>query len=315
MIISAIYFKDKDVCHLKIKQTYNEDHLLVNGQVVQISGTSWKDNDLIIQGHDVEVQRAIKHTTVSHYMNRETEEKISVVEYKDKMASFRTKSGEYKDLESEYMSRKMENMYIAVNRTYFEYEVVPVVFEEAFYNPDKYTKCAGVIKKHDSDKYPDHFVFEFNKWEFTNDIAKCIMEEYGVPCFNSDKEAQNAGIREYYILHDINDYKWLELCGSEYFLTKDDQFGKNDKPQYIYGAYQEVLDAEKFIENNLRKKIGAKLDAVRTVNIKKSTLQDVCDKLDKICKSIGNKKMNRDNIYHNIIDVYYQISDMIKEKR
>ena len=310
MTIAAIYFKDKDCIHLKIKDKYNApDHLLINGKAVKISGL--EDTDFTIEGREVKVQGAHKNTKISHYIHRENEELMSVMDYDERMKSFRNTGGEYKDLESEYMSRKMQQTYVPVYLTYYEYEDMPVFFEEAYFQPDEYTQCGGWIKKNDDDKYPKHFVYRFNRWKFCNDLLPRLMEEYGIPRIETTKDNT---LKEYYILYNKEKaYKWLEFCGREYFIRYEDMFSRDsNKQDYVYGAYDEVKSFQESIENKLRQQIDAQLDRVRTVNIKKSELAELEERLNKLETSIDNKKKARWSIANDIHNIRFEFRKYLK---
>ena len=312
MVITAIYFKDKDFCHLKIKDAYfSPDHLKVNGTVVSPTRDANGVLNYVVDGKDIKVEGAVRKSVVSHYMNRETEDIISVTEYKDRLASFKNQDGSYKDLESEYMYRKTEQTYVAVMRTYYDYEELPVVFEEAFLKPDAYCECSGMVKKSNDENYPNHFVFAFNKWKFANDTVIKIMAEFGVPRVLHASDAKSV---EHYVLHDNErEYRWLEICGSEYFITHDDMFGKNTKKEYIYGAYKEVVAWEANIEKCLRDRIALAIDRQRTVKVKKSSIQSVREKLDKLSKTLFDKKVTKSDIavaVNSIINDFYEMANV-----
>lgn len=310
MIITAIYFKDKNCIHLKVKNNYNApDHLLVNGKAVKITGID--DTDITVEGHEVKVLGAHKNQKISHYIHRETEERMSVVDHDKMMKSFLKPDGSYKDLENEYMSRKMEQTYIQVPITYFQYEDLPVFFEDAYFQPDEYTECGGWVNSSDDKKYPNHFVYRFNKWKFCNNLVPRLMEEYGIPRIETTKDNK---LKEYYILYDKEkSYKWLEFSGSEYFMKYDDMFGADSrKPDYVYGAYEEVKSFEENIEKSLRSKIEHRLDQVRTVNIKISELAELEKKLNDLEVSIDNKKKARWAIANEIHNIRYAFGKYLK---
>lgn len=317
MIISTIYFKDKGCSHLKIVDSYGgPSHILINGKVIEPSHNgSWKPDDFIVEGEVKEIKAAIKKTVVSHYMNRETEEKMSVQVYKGSIKSFKNENGEYKDLESEYLCRKMEQTYIPVYKTYYEYEDVVFIHQEAELQPDKYCICDGVVSKDDDSKKRNFFVYKFDKWSFCNDVVKRIMEEYGIQRVQSKNEAAS---NEYYILHDSQrEYKWLEFCGREYFRNYEDQFGKcsTDKKFFIYGTYDECLDWEKNIEEDLRKRIDCYLDNVRVVSIKKSDIEKLKEKYKEVIKVAEDKNVNRRDLNTKIHLFSYTMEELLNPKR
>ena len=297
MVITVIKFRDKNCSHVKIVDSYNgPSHLLINGEIVRPSGNgSWNPDDFIVEGGIKEIKAAIKKETISHYMNRETEETMSYATYHESINSFKKENGEYKDLESEYLCRKMEQTYIPIKRTYYEYEDVAFTYKEAELQPDEYCICNGTVKQeekvdeHKKYKYTYQFVFKFNKWKFCNDCVKRLMEEYGIQRVEKKNETTS---KEFYILHDqTGEYKWLEFCGDEYFIKYSDQFGSknSDNPDYIYGTYDECLEIEKTIEKKLRNKIEVKLDNVRVVTIKKSDIKEIFEKMKALEKSAKNK--------------------------
>ena len=296
MTISAIYFKDENFTHVKVGYLYpNPDHLLINDKVFRHNEPH---DDYIVEGRDVVVKAAHKKTIVSHYVNRETKDEISCQEYRSRLASFKDGEGNYKDLESEYMYKKTESLYVPVNYSFYEYEEIPVVFEEAELNPDKYTRCSGrVYKREDGEEKEGHFIFSFNKWEFANDLIKRLLAEYGIPRFNSKHDAK--GVAEYYVLHDKTDeYCWLELCGDEYFLKYEDVFGRT-KPhskQTYYCMYDAIHKTEDELEKWFRERIEFQLDRKRTVTVKKSSIASMKERLLDLAKRIDNNKMNRRQI-------------------
>lgn len=321
MIITVIFFRDKDCSHVKIVDSYNgPSHILINGEIVQPSGNgSWNPDDFIVDGGIKEIKAAIKRETISHYMNRETEETMSYATYHECIKSFKKENGEYKDLESEYLCRKMEQTYIPIKRTYYEYEDVAFTYKEADLQPDEYCICNGTVKKeekvdeHKKYKYTYLFVFKFNKWKFCNDCVKRLMEEYGIQRVEKEDEAAS---NEYYILHDkTGEYKWLEFCGDEYFLNYSDQFGKDrtDKPNYIYGTYDECLEVENAIEKKLRERIEYKLDKVRVITIKKSNIKEIYERMKALEKSAcNNKKKTKKDIAQDIRMFLYKFAELTK---
>lgn len=298
MTITAIYFKDEGFTHVKVGYLFpNPDHLLINDKVFRHNETH---DDYIVEGREVVVKAAHKKTVISHYVNRENEDKISYQEYRTRLASFKDENGNYKDLESEYMYKKTESLYVPVNYSFYEYEDVPVVFEEAELNPDKYTRCSGrVFKREDGEEKEGHFIFFFDKWAFANDLIKRLMEEYGIPRFKDKHEAKDNGVTEFYVLHDKTDeYCWLELCGDEYFLKYEDVFGRM-KPytkQIYYCTYKGVQGTEYSLEKWFRERIEFQLDRKRTVTVKKSSIASMKEKLLDLSKRIDNNKMNRRQI-------------------
>ena len=67
MIITAIYFRDKDCSHVKIVDSYNgPSHILINGEIVQPSGNgSWNPDDFIVDGGIKEIKAEIKRETIA----------------------------------------------------------------------------------------------------------------------------------------------------------------------------------------------------------------------------------------------------------
>ena len=297
MTITAIYFKDENFTHVKIGYIYpNPDHLLINGTIVNHNVA--KDKDYAVEGRELVVKAGHKKSFISYYLNRETGEKLSFQDYNARLASFKDEDGNYKDLESEYMYRKMEQLYMPVRGEYYEYEDVPVAFEEAELNPDKYTCCSGrVFKREDGEEKEGHYIYFFDKWAFANDTIKRLLEEYGIPRFNDKHEAK--GVAEFYVLHDKTDeYCWLELCGDECFLKYEDVFGRM-KPynkQIYYWTYEGVRKAERELEKWFRERIEFQLDRKRTVTVKKSSIASMKEKLLDLAKRIDNNKMNRRQI-------------------
>lgn len=297
MTINAIYFKDENFTHVKVGYLYpNPDHLLINGTIVNHNEA--KDKDYAVEGRELVVKAGHKKSFISHYLNRETGEKLSFQDYALRLASFKDEDGNYKDLESEYMYRKMEQLYMPVRGEYFEYEDVPVVFEEAELNPDIYTRCSGrVFKSGDREEKEGHFIYYFDKWAFANDTIKCLLEEYGIPRFNDTHDAE--GVAEFYVLHDkTGEYRWLELCGDEFFLKYEDVFGRIEpyNKQIYYWTYEGVRKAEGELEKWFRERIEYQLDRKRTVTVKKSSIASMKERLLDLAKRIDNNKMNRRQI-------------------
>lgn len=296
MTINAIYFKDENFTHIRVGYLYpNPDHLLINGRVFRHNEPH---DDYLVEGRDVVIKGAHKKTIVSHYMNRETKEEISYQEYSSRLGSFKDEEGNYKDLESEYMYKKMESLYVPVNYSFYEYEEIPVIFEEAELTPDKYSRCSGrVFTSADGKEKEGHFIFSFNKWEFANDLIKRLMEEYKIPRFTSKHEAK--GVTEFYVLHDKTDeYCWLELCGNEYFLKYEDVFGRT-KPcskQIYYCVHDSIRKTEEELEKWFRERIEYQLDRTRIVTVKKSSIASMKERLLDLAKRIDNNKMNRRQI-------------------
>lgn len=313
MTISAIYFKDENFTHVKVGYASQVDHLLINDVVVNYK--EYGENDYAVEGRDVVVKAGRKKPYLSYYLNRETGEKISVQEYDERRASFKDDEDEFKTLESEYMYKKMGQVYMPVYGEHFEYEDVAVCFEEAELTPDKYTKCSGhVFKKEDGDNVKGHFVYTFDKWKFANDAIKLLMEEYGIPRYNSRRDAEN--VSEYYVLYDkYPEYKWLEFCGNEYFYTYDSVFGKKKPSEAInYGTYEGVQKLEESLKTSFRTNIERKLNSVRTVNVKKSTLESLMERVLTLGDQIKKKKIGNNNIYWEIDSISRDIEAIIKGK-
>ena len=290
MILAAIYFKDKDVTHLQIVDSLrpSPDHLLVNGQLVSLSHNgSWKTDNIIVEGKINEIKCGIERTIISHYMHRETGETMSVDKYTETIKSYMDENGGYKDLDNEYLCRKMQQNYVPVHRTYYEYTDCICKYEEGELTPDKYCVCNGTVK-HDSNTNTNFFVYRFDKWTFCNDLVKRLMEEYGIPRV---EYRTNDTPKEYYILEECrNKYSWLSFCGSEYFITQKDMFAELYNTQmFVYGTYQNCLEMENAIEARLRRAIEDHLDKMRTVSIKKSELQKLSDKIEELANSLEDK--------------------------
>lgn len=312
MTISAIYFKDENFTHVKVGYLYpNPDHLLINDKVFRHNEPH---DDYLVEGRDVVVKAAHKKTIVSHYVNRENKDEISCQEYRSRLASFKDEDGNYKDLESEYMYKKTESLYVPVNCSFYEYEEIPIVFEEAELNPDKYTRCSGrVYKREDGEEKEGHFIFSFNKWEFANDLIKRLLAEYGIPRFNSKHDAK--GVAEYYVLHDkTNEYRWLELCGDEFFLKYEDVFGRTMpySKQIYYCMHDAIHKTEDELEKWFRERIEFQLDRKRTVTVKKSSIASMKERLLDLAKRIDNNKMNRRQIVWEIQSIARDTDQLLK---
>lgn len=315
MTITAIYFKDENFTHVKIGYLYpNPDHLLINGTIVNHNEA--KDKDYAVEGRELVVKAGHKKSFISHYLNRETGEKLSFQDYNLRLASFKNGDGDYKDLESEYMYKKMEQLYMPVRGEYFEYEDLPVAFEEAELNPDKYTCCSGrVFKRDDGEGKEGHFIYFFDKWAFANDTIKRLLEEYGIPRFNDTHDAK--GVAEFYALHDkTGEYRWLELCGDEFFLKYEDVFGsiKPYNKQIYYWTYEGVRKAEGELEKWFRERIEFQLDRKRTVTVKKSSIASMKERLLDLAKRIDNNKMNRRQIVWEIQSIARD-TDLLASKK
>ena len=309
MVFNAIYFKHKDCCHLKVSNAYsNVDHILINGKVTKINGYISADGDyttldFVVEGSEVKVQVPNKKQMLSHYVNRESNEKMSKMDYDDSLKSFLNSNGDYKDLESEYLYKKMKQLYVPVYNTYYEYEDAPVQIEEGEYKHDKYTVCSGLITKFDDNK--EHFIYRFNKWKYANDAVKEIMEELGIEKVNHPSEAKTS---EFYILHNSrNDYKWLELCDREYFITNKDFFNGSDSNGYIYWSYSKVIECQKAIRDGLLKRITDYLDSIRTVRVKKSLLSEIRYGLCDLASMINNKKIKYNEVSPKIMQLSYKL--------
>jgi predicted metal-dependent hydrolase len=138
------------------------------------------------------------------------------------------------------------------------------------------------------------------------------MEEYGIQKVERKEDAVSD---EFYILHDkTNEYEWLEFCKNEYFIKYDDQFGKNggDRPYYIYGTYEECLEAENAIEKWLRKKIEERLDTVRVITIKKSDVKSIYDRIKALEESACSKNKTKKNIEQDIRMLRYKFTELTK---
>lgn len=312
MTITAIYFKDEDFTHVKIGPlSPTPDHLIINGKVLRYNEPH---TDYTVEGKDVVVKVAHKKTDVSHYVNRENKDEISCQEYRSRLKSFKDEEGNFNDLESEYMYKKTKELYVPVNFSFYEYEEVPVVFEEAELTPDKYSCCSGrVFKREDGEDLKGHFIFYFNRWAFANDLITRLMDEYGIPRLYSRNEAK--GLSEYYILHDeTGEYCWLELCGNEYFLRYEEVFGRG-KPhteQIYYCTYEGVRKVEDDLEKWLRERIEQQLDRVRTIIVKKSSIASMKGKLLDLAKKIDNNKMNRRQIIWELQSIARDIDQLSK---
>lgn len=312
MTIYAIHFKDEGCYHLKIKDSYNcPDHLLVNGKVVIPNGDIILDTDIIVEGGKLDVKAAIQKTAISHYINRESKEELSVEGYNKILTSCKV-NGSFKDLESEYLYKKTQQVYIPVHFTYYDYETAVVYIEEAELHHDKYCVCSGRVSKTTGKRRDEeHFLFKFNKWEFANDTVRRIMAEFGVIEVNNKSEGEG---KEYFILHK-NNYTWLQLCRDEFFITRESFFGRiDDKDRYIYGSYDDVLKIEKDIEVRLHRYISSRLDKVRAVEVKKSSIANLKEKLNTLSKNIENRKMNRIQINRHIQSITREIEQLTNEK-
>jgi hypothetical protein len=315
-MVNAIYFKDKDVTHLNIDTLYDIDHFLVNGETImpQVKNR-YKGGDIIVEGRITEFKVAHKKTIVSHYMNRENGETMPIMRYIDTIASFKNENGEYKDLDSEYLCRKMEQQYVAVSRTYFEYEDVAFQYIDAELQPDDYVRCEGIIKENPTkyinglpSKRERFFLYKFSKWRFCCDLIVRLMEEYGIVRVKEDAKDKP---REYYVLHEsTSDYQWLEFCGDKYFIRNEDILSKRDNyPPCVYGTYGDCLKMEKDIEEMFRRKIETKLDNVRTISVKVSDMRKFYDDLKHLATSADiDKKKTKSAISGDLRMILYDVA-------
>lgn len=316
-MVNAIYFKDKDVTHLNIGYLYGMEHFIINGEkIMPQTKYTYNGSDIIVEGRITELKGAHKKTIVSHYMNRENGETMSVMLYNETIASFKNEDGSYKDLDSEYLCRKMEQIYVQVTRTYFEYEDIAFQYDDADLQPDQYVRCEGVVKKKDEYKIDTErfFLYKFDKWKFCCDLIVRLMEEYGI---KRVKERTKDSPKECYVLHEeSNAYQWVEFCGDQYFLRHEDVFPKYERnPLLVYGSYEQCLEMEKEIEARFRKKIETELDNVRTTNIKISDLQSFYDKLKELAKSADtDRKKTKSAISSDLHSLLYEFSRFAKIK-
>jgi len=293
MVIAAIYFKDKDCAHVKVCQGMsNFDHIVINGDAVLKPQCSWADEtDYIVSGREVSIKGAVRKQTISHYLNRESNEEMSFFNYHEAVKSFYNEEGEYKDLESEYMCRKFKSAYVPVYKAYYEYEDIPVAVQEGVLEIDRYCSCSGYLKSGPRrDKEDVLFLYKFNKFDFCCESVKRIMEDFGVQRL---EEGERTGLKEWYRLNRKDGYKWLELCDDQYFIKNSDMFGGCDCNGYIYGSYDDVLKVEQEIFENLRKKIWKKLDGLRKMSVKRSVIDKLRSRVDSIFSDVSGNKLGK----------------------
>ena len=119
MKINAIYFKDQGCWHIKITEMSFSDTgqvFRINGQNVEFkaklldSSNSYMAEHDVILADDEQLKIETGHLTsyISHYINRETQEPMSVFTYEETLKGFKNADGEYKDLDNEYLFRKMK---------------------------------------------------------------------------------------------------------------------------------------------------------------------------------------------------------------
>lgn len=281
MRINAIYFTDKDVTHVKLNDTKSCNnygyfhHLLING--LPVYSDTYGCDDYILKGRLESVKAVHYKEVLSHYEHKQTGEQKSEFEYREYIKSLKDENGDYKDLESEYLCRKFESVYIPVYNKIFHEEDCAIFWQEEHpYQVDEYCVCSGLLEKSDvsNNWSPKFFLYKFDKWNFANDIVSKIMREYGI----SPSSKLKSG--EYYSLFPKGDYKWLEFCGDEYFIRSDDMSFKKD--EYIYGSFEDVIAEEKAIKNMIESRVRRKLDDMRTAVVRRSKIAELSTELDKL---------------------------------
>lgn len=278
MRVNAIYFTDKDVTHVKLRDSMSGNqgrvhHFLINGQ--PLYSETYETDDYIIRGRLESIKAVDYEKVLSHYEHRETSEKKSVFEHDEYLKGLKDANGDYKDLESEYLYRKYEASYIPVYRKVFHEEDCEIFWQEEHpYQVDEYCVCSGLLEKSDvsNNWSPKFFLYKFDKWWYANDVVQKIMREYGIS--PSDKLKRG----EYYRLFPKGDYKWLEFCGDEYFIKSEDMSFKKD--EYIYGSFEDVIAAENAIKNMIESRVRRKLDDMRTTIVRKSKIEELATALD-----------------------------------
>lgn len=281
MRINAIYFTDKDVTHVKLNDTKSSNnygyfhHLLING--LPVYSDTYGCDDYILKGRLESVKAVHYKEVLSHYEHKQTGEQKSEFEYREYIKSLKDENGDYKDLESEYLCRKFESVYIPVYNKIFHEEDCAIFWQEEHpYKVDEYCECAGVLGNGNSDKlWPTFFLYKFDKWKFANDIVRKIMAKNNIP-----ELAERPRNREYFVLNNKGDYKWLEFCNNEYFITKKDM--SFDDKEYVYGSFDEVVKAERRIADSIESKVLTTLDGMRTAVVRRSKIAELSTELDKL---------------------------------
>lgn len=318
MKVNAIYFKDKKCWHIKITEMSFSDTsqlLRINGQNVELkpkvnpSKGYYTEYDIMtdIEG-PIKVEVGTLTDYISHYMNRENQETMSVFAYEEAMRGFKNANGEYKDLDNEYLYRKMKATYIPVKNSHYTYREVSITMEIAEYKVDEYTICAGML-----DKQGNFFLYEFNLRQFAEDTVRKIAKEFGIEEVAETKRTCCTS-EQFKIYPPSDGYKFLEMFGQEYFIKLDELFWceKNIVTGFIYGTLEEVRKKKKVIEDKLRHKIESEVDARRTTKVRLSQLNDWKDKLEYI---LLTKSLTKDEMRDKLMETIDEIEKRIKYGR
>lgn len=289
MKINAIYFKDQGCWHIKITEMSFSDTgqlFRINGQNVEFKAKLLDSSNSYMAEHDViltdneQLKIETGHLTsyISHYINRETQEPMSVFTYEETLKGFKNANGEYKDLDNEYLFRKMKATYIPVNNTHYTYQECSVTKEIAEYRVDAYTVCAGMLNKRG-----DFFLYEFNLRQFAEDTVRKIAREFDIEEVAPDQRTCQTK-DQFKIYPRTETYRFLEMFGQEYFLKMEDLFfyDRNRFLGYVYGSLVEVKNGKQRIENKIRTKIEQEVDSRRTVAVRKSKLQAIKTTLEHV---------------------------------
>lgn len=286
MKVNAIYFKDKKCWHIKFSELdcYYKDKLFrINGQNVELkpkvipSEGYYAEYDIMTDTKGpIKVEIGTLTDYISHYMNRENQETMSVFAYEEALRGFKDINGEYKDLDNEYLYRKMKATYIPVRNSHYTYREVSITMEVAEYKVDEYTVCAGMLNKQGN-----FFLYEFNLRQFAEDTVRKIAKELDIKEVASDQRTCQTK-DQFKIYPRTESYKFLEMFGLEYFLKLEDLFfyDRNRFLGYVYGTLDEVRNTKKIIEDKIRTKIEYEVDSRRTVKVKRSQIEAIKDGLN-----------------------------------
>lgn len=318
MKVNAIYFKDKKCWHIKITEMSFSDTsqlLRINGQNVELKAKPLDSSNNYMAEHDViladneQLKVETGHLTsyISHYINRETQEPMSVFTYEETLKGFKNADGDYKDLDNEYLYRKMKATYIPVKNTHYTYQEHSVTKEIAEYRVDAYTVCAGMLNKHG-----DFFLYEFNLRQFAEDTVRKIAKELDMEEVASDQRTCQTK-DQFKIYPRTESYKFLELFGQEYFIKMEDLFfyDRNRFLGYVYGTLDEVRNTKKRIEDKIRTKIKNEVDSRRTVKVRRSQLKTIKDSLN----SLLTNSLTKAEMQNKIKEITDDVQKMTKYGR
>lgn len=280
-MIKATHFIDSHYFMVKMRwDNYNCDYL-INGKGYSSYNSS---GDIIVKGDELEIRRVNIQRYISHYKHRDSDIRLSVEEYRKIQSGYRDKSGNYKSLDDEFASRKMQQDYI---ECYGSEEIIsdPITYEveEVLEHPDnKWIKPLYTIerKKYSDDSF---CVFEWDAFSDFSEWVKDYMKSLG---FKNREEFDKKSTEDFYVLGKMSDYTKFKLTGNEFFIT-DQFFGKGDGK--MRGTYQQMVDERAKTINAIKMKIDDHIDAIRTKKVKKSTIK----KLEELYGETKSRQFNK----------------------